>query len=365
MKINIIGNIFGSSGYDIHTRSIANALHQEGAEVRIDCPKPDGWQRNVNDAELVMLKREFDEEYISIMIGTPPFWKFGIADNPKKFIGYLVWEGDKIPTYWLEYLLDTRVDEIWVPSQHTKDAIINTLNFEEQPNSDFSIQKKIKIIPHGVDLSLFSPAAKKEKRPFTFVCNKGWRGGMEDRGGIQYALKAFSEEFTDDEDVRLIIKLNPSYLGPKFNLKQELERINVPPKDNIFFNTTEVIYQALPEFYRQGDVFVSATRAEGFGLTGLEAQACGLPTIQTGYGGQIDYMSKDFDAYIKYELEEVKGDINYEGIKWAIPSIEHLKSLMREFYEHREMKIEPLDRSEWSWRKSAKKALKYLGELDK
>jgi len=367
MKLNVIGSIFGSSGYDSHTRQLANALHEQGEDVRLDVPRPNGWQRQVTDAELSMLNKPFDEECTSIMISTPPNWRFGLADNPKKFIGFLIWEGDKIPEYWLEYLCDERVDQIWVPSQHVKDAIFNTWYECEVPY----LEGRVKIIPHGVDLSLFQPKENKEKRPFTFVVNKGWRGGMEDRGGVQYALKAFNEEFTKKDNVRMIVKLNPAYLSPNFDIKQELINIGVDldDKPEILFSTSEVLYQGLPDFYAQGDVFVNATRCEGFGLTGLEAQACGLPTIQTSYGGQLDYMTEETDLYVPYILEEVKGDVMYEGIKWATPDIKYLRKLMRISYTNRDKIKDYKDKlakhvNEWTWRGSSKKAVEALREID-
>ena len=128
MKINLVCNIFGTDGYSNVGRNLANALHERGCEVRIDCTKPDGWQRNVSDAELLMLKRDFDEEYTTIMMGLPPYWRFALGDNPKKFIGYLVFEGDSIPSYWIHHLSNENVSQIWTPSEHTKEAIVNTID---------------------------------------------------------------------------------------------------------------------------------------------------------------------------------------------------------------------------------------------
>ena len=104
---------------------------------------------------------------------------------------------------------------------------LSDLNIEQLEK----IKDKIKIIPHGVDLNLFKPPEEKPKRPFTFLCSKGWRGGMEDRGGVQYVLKAFSEEFTPKDDVRLIIKLNPAYLPLGFDFAEEMNKIGIKKKE--------------------------------------------------------------------------------------------------------------------------------------
>jgi len=217
MKINIVGNILGTSGYDNHCKGLANAMYKLNPDIKLDVPLSGNWTQQVNDAELVMIKTKPRTPDVTIAIMTPPNWRIALADNCKHFVGYCVWEGDKIPKSWLTYLMDPRVDQIWVPSLHTMNAIIQTW---EEPHPE--IVDKIKIVPHGVDTDLFNSQGQKpdvedsKERPstFSFLCNKGWRGGMEDRGGVQYVLKAFGNEFKKDENVELTLKLNPSYINP-------------------------------------------------------------------------------------------------------------------------------------------------------
>jgi glycosyltransferase involved in cell wall biosynthesis len=47
-------------------------------------------------------------------------------------------------------------------------------------------------------------------------------------------------------------------------------------------------------------------------------------------------MDSSCSELIDYKLEEVKGDIMYEGIKWATPDIKHLRELMREAFDNQE-----------------------------
>lgn len=362
MKINLVGPLFESSGYASHVRGLANALHDQGVEVRIECPKPQGWESLVNDAELIMLGRDVDYEATNIAIGMPPYWRLNLGDGYSKFVGFLIWEGDKIPQYWIEYLADERVDQIWTPSKHVADAIANTTD-------DDLILNKVKVVPHGVDLSLFKAQEHQTpKRPFTFCVNKGWSQGAKDRGGVQYILKAYDEEFTKEDNVRLVVKINPSYLSPMWNIQHEMQKLGIGKEGpEILFNSDNMTFESIPKFYENTDVYVCATRAEAFNLTGLEAHAMGLPTIQTGFGGQVDYM-KDYDYIIDYELEEVKEDIMYEGIKWAVPNIETLKKTMRECYNqgfdiHVRRNEILKDVKEWTWTKSAKIAIECLKQL--
>ncbi len=158
MKINLVGSIMGITGYDSHCRQLVNHLYHLNPDIKLDVPLQPDWVRHVTDAELNMINKESRVADVTIAVMTPPYWRIAMGDNCKKFVGFCVWEGDKIPDYWVEYLMDGRVDQIWVPSQHTKDAIIKTIGESCTqgyiPGGDWD---KIKIVPHGVDLSLFSP----------------------------------------------------------------------------------------------------------------------------------------------------------------------------------------------------------------
>lgn len=361
MKINLVGSILGTSGYDSHTRQLAAALYKINPDIKLDVPLSQDYLDHVTDAELKMLKTPSRIPDATIAIMTPPQWRIALGDQTKKFIGVCVWEGDKIPKYWLEYLMDDRVDQIWVPSEHTKDAIQKTLT-----ENNITMLSKIKIVPHGVDIDLFKPKEREENPKFSFLCNKGWRGGMDDRGGVQYVLKAFTEEFSKDEKVELNLHINPAYINPA-SVRQHMDDLkldkNSPP---IKVSATNIPYKRLPSLYQQADCYVCATRAESFGLDTAEAMACGLPIIATNYGGQIEHIPT-VNKFIDYKLEEVKEDIQYEGIRWATPDIKDLRGWMRLAFDNWRGgkitgKVNLLEMQDWTWDKSAEKAMEFLKE---
>jgi len=370
MKINIVGSILGTSGYDNHCKGLANAMYKLNADIKLDIPLSPTWTQEVNDAELAMIKTEPRLPDVTIAIMTPPNWRVPLADNTKKFIGFCVWEGDKVPKYWIEYLMDERVNQIWVPSQHTKDAILNT---DSGMNSYY--EYKIKIVPHGYDPEIFKdevvaidPVEGRIEVPFKFIVNKGWRGGMEDRGGVQYVLKAYANEFKKNENVELMLKLNPAYINPAL-VNAEIDKLCLP-KDcgKIKVACTNMTTDRIAELYNESDVCVCATRAESFDLGTAEAMACGLPVIATGFGGQVEHMDKSCAAFIDYELQEVKGDVIYEGIKQAVPNVQHLQKIMRASFSQRDFTREKGKNakkfiSNWTWLNSAQKAIHFLKEL--
>jgi len=351
---NIIGDIFGSSGYAVHTRNLANALAKK-AEVRLTTQLPPNWNMNVNDKELEMIKKSPQKDEINIIITNPIYWKLNLGTG-RNWV-FLIWEGDKVPESILRDCMDPRIEKILVASNHSKLALLRTAadlseNWSSLPM--VVLPDKIKLVPHGVDLSLFYPTEKPKK--CTFLCNKGLRN-IEDRGGIQYLLKAFVEEFTD-EDVELIVKLNPAY--GLVDINQIMNQMNVPIKKHpkITVIDQDIKYSEMFKVYNMANVFVSPTRAEAFNIPCIEAMACGLPVITTDFGGQTDYVTLKNGWRMSGELTEVKGDLMYEEVKWLTPDITELRQILRHVFERPELIIEKGVRSletakEYQWDNSA------------
>jgi glycosyltransferase involved in cell wall biosynthesis len=365
IKLNIIGNSIGSSGYNNHIRQLANALFNEGIRVRLDTQIPQQFIKDLTDNELTMIKEKVDKDFIDLIINLPP--TYPLLRSDRKMIGYCVWEAQSIPNYWIKYL--KLCNQIWVPSEHTKKAINNTashLNDDELVDILF----KVKVIPHGVDINLFKKENSERSDKFTFICNKGWNKGWNDRGGIQFAIKAFNEEFDINENVEILIKLNPIYFPQNFNLQKEIEKLNLRKEGRAFkISIDNIPFNKLSLLYNQGDCFVCPTMGEGWGLTIGEAMSCGLCPIVTGWGGQTDFINKDNGFLIDYDLIDIKGDILYEGLRWATPNIKHLRELMRYAFENQDLiKKKGLKAREdiinnWTWKDTAKKAIKALEEI--
>ena len=88
-------------------------------------------------------------------------------------------------------------------------------------------------------------------------------------------------------------------------------------------------------------------------------------TIQTGYGGQIEYMKEGTDLFIDYDMTEVTWEIAYEGIFWATPKIEDLRKKLRWCYENpKEVKKRGQQAREeiknWTWDTTSQKILDLL-----
>ncbi len=124
MQINLIGEFFGSSGYSNHCRYLANELNK-----LIDCKLitnlPNGFERDVNDSELQMIKRKQDFD-INLIITNPLYWR--VNCSAKYQMVYLIWEGLNTPKWIVSECLNKNINKIIVPSEHTKESIMNTID---------------------------------------------------------------------------------------------------------------------------------------------------------------------------------------------------------------------------------------------
>src|SRR5690606_5097339 len=98
---------------------------------------------------------------------------------------------------------------------------------------------------------------------------------------------------------------------------------------------------ALPRLYAACDAFVLPTRGEGWGFPFLEAMACGKPVIGTAWSSLLDFLHPDHAYLIEIEgLEPVRGPVElhrfYRGHRWAKPSVDHLRFLLRHVVENPE-----------------------------
>ena len=146
--------------------------------------------------------------------------------------------------------------------------------------------------------------------------------------------------------------------------------LNKENKANIDAITQPLDKKQLREFYNCGDVFVSTSMAEGFGLPGLEAMACGKPNIQTNFGGQMEYCNSE-NCFLIDEgaMVKVKDDVQYEEVKWFKPSISAIRKQLRWIFEHQKqvtlMKEACLNTAkQFTWTNTGKIATKTLGELE-
>lgn len=110
-------------------------------------------------------------------------------------IGRTMSETDGIPEEWVKRC--NLMDEVWVPTE-----------FHRKVFEGSGVEKeKIVIIPEAVDTDFFSPTNAKEIpflsniKAFKFLAVAKW----EERKNFLTLIKVFTEEFSAEDDVALIV----------------------------------------------------------------------------------------------------------------------------------------------------------------
>jgi glycosyltransferase involved in cell wall biosynthesis len=142
------------------------------------------------------------------------------------------------------------------------------------------------------------------------------------RKGFGDVIRAFQEAFPLERDVRLGVKGFPDCDIPGVND----DRISVIRQ---YFSP-----RRLGEWFRSLTCFVSASRAEGWGLMQHEALATGRPVISVKYGGVKEFFDDEVGFPITHRLARASG--HYAGCgSWAEPVQRSLVRQMRRVYEDR------------------------------
>jgi glycosyltransferase involved in cell wall biosynthesis len=174
--------------------------------------------------------------------------------------------------YEREKLAWEMADLIIVNSEFTKTALIS-LGADSQ---------RIEIVPLAVNIENFYPiTAKKTYSKVNFL----FLGSLILRKGIQYALEAF----------RLIRSSNVTLtIAGGLGVTMRVEKLKEYNKVCSYIG--QIPRNNVVNVYQSADVFIFPTISDGFGLTQVEAMACGLPVITTPNSGSV--VRDGFDGFI-------------------------------------------------------------------
>ena len=248
---------------------------------------------------------------VQMVFDYPPLYK---RLTGKKNIALLVYEASRLPPGWVD-ACNQYVDRITVPSQHC----VRILQQSGVRNDT------IVMIPYGFNPTHYYPGPVSQLREqFTFLSV----ATPHKRKCLKQLIHAFFTVFHDQPAVRLIIKVPYIPRGKKAFWEDDIQDAGAPRVMWIRDLYTEL---QMAELYRSCDCYVQPSVSEGFGLSILEALACGKPVIVTGWGGHMDFCAPDNAFVLDYTMQQAD-DMQY-GDKAAdacvaIPSQKHLEDTL-------------------------------------
>jgi glycosyltransferase involved in cell wall biosynthesis len=282
--LNFYAQISGYSGYAVHARYLLKAL----APYMSVCLVPKfGLTDEILDPALeTMLQRllHIDLQGISVCLdGADEMYRFGGRTR----LAYTVFESNQLSQPGLHQL--SQLDGVIVPTLWAKQVLEN----QGLP------KERLHIVPEGVDCQCFTPHGDVFEEitsmpGFRFLTVAKW----ETRKGLIELLRTWDDAFTAEDNVYLV-----AYLATRvhkiahLHVLEEIDRLQLKNRDRLL-----VITQTFPNdtdmarLYRSCHAYVSAAKAEGWGLPLTEAMACGLPVIAPFYSGPTAFLRPE-DSY--------------------------------------------------------------------
>jgi D-inositol-3-phosphate glycosyltransferase len=152
----------------------------------------------------------------------------------------------------------------------------------------------ISVVPCGVDLERFTPdgpvAARTGRIRLMSI------GRLVPRKGMGHAIEALARLVADGCDAELVI-VGGSGSGDALAADPEYQRLHgvaegLGVADRVVF-AGQLSQTEMPAMLRSADVVICAPWYEPFGITPLEAMACGVPVVASSVGGLIDTVVED------------------------------------------------------------------------
>lgn len=250
-------------------------------------------------------------------------------------------------------VLSNQADFLLTPSIKSKERMIN-----------LGVVKPIFVLPHGIDPQIFKYKSRIKSDKFKFL----YVGECSDRKGIFNLLSVFIDLFGTNLDVELHIKSNTDMV---FYNGEDIKNYTDKYK-NIFWHVSNEGHERVIELYGQCHVYIYPSRADTFGMTLLEAMACGLPIISTSEPGATELIKGRYHE-VRTTLTPVQNHPWMLG-EWGEPNNNDLKYHMLSLFNDYDTNANPQELKEnsdfvinnYSWEKiGVSFENKILPKLDK
>nr|CAD62186.1 Ata13 protein [Saccharothrix mutabilis subsp. capreolus] len=248
-------------------------------------------------------------------------------------------------------LLLAHLDAMWTSSEHARRSCL-AAGLPE----DF-----VRVVPHGVDVRRFHPGGPRAELPtgarfrfLTVADSRFWH-----RKGLDRLLAAYHDAFRARDDVCLVMHLRrrADVRVVESHLAALAGRHPDPPPVVLDLEPR----LDLAPLYRACDVYLQPSRGEAFGLSILEAMACGVPPVVTGWGGQLDFATGETAWRVDHRLVPAIPVTPDRGV-WAEVDLPHLTATLRAAFEdedaRRRKRAAGLAMARrWGWERAARIAV--------
>ena len=361
-KILLKGPLLSRSGYGEQTRFALRALraHQDRFDIYLENLN---WGQTGWIWEDTEERRWIDELFkkssihhhngggydLTLQVTIPNEWQKIAPYN----IGYTAGiETNKIAPEWVAKSND--MDKIIVVSTHAKEGFDNT-SYEATNNEtgekipNYRCMTPVEVVNYPVLKVEPEPVELDLKTDFNFVTILQW----SPRKNLENTIQNFVEEFKNDQDVGLIVKVNHrnNSVGDFYRSKTSLRNLMKPfeqAKCSVYLLHGDMTTEQLTGLYTHPKVMalINLSHGEGYGLPMFEAAYNALPVIAPAWSGQKDFLyapkkGKSKKAHmaphfapVEYSIQPIQQEAHWPGVlnpdqMWCFPHNGSYKNALR------------------------------------
>jgi glycosyltransferase involved in cell wall biosynthesis len=223
-------------------------------------------------------------------------------------IPYVLQAHGSLTTFFRKGWLKRTFDTVWgyrILEGAAKVIAVTTMEAEQYKSMGVS-EDKIEIVPHGVDLAEFDDLPQKGEFRRKYGLSDGqmvilYLGRIDKIKGLDLLAKSFADLSKTAVGIRLVI------VGPDSGYLSGLKRLvsDLRIGDRVIF-TGPLYERDKLKAYVDADVYVLPSSYEIFGITVLEACACGTPVVITDRCGIAEAIKGQAGLVVAYKREALQ-----------------------------------------------------------
>lgn len=187
-------------------------------------------------------------------------------------IAHIAYDSDEFPEKWVD-ILNQNFDVVYFSSHYLEDIAVKS-----------GVRIPVGTLPIGLDLDplLTQPM----KLPQKTVCF-GSIAAFHQRKGLDILAEAFAKEFSQRENVKLIIHSNVA-MGDTY--QKVLDIVDTSNAKNIILNHEHLSTDSKIAMLSSMDIFVNCSRGEGYSIGPREAMALGKVVVLSDIAAHHDLL---------------------------------------------------------------------------
>lgn len=271
-------------------------------------------------------------------------------------IGYTAGiETTKVSPQWIDKA--RLMDKIIVVSNHSKQVFDSTEYKLQHPETrqviDFKNTTPVEVVHFPVKKVQPKQLQLDLQTDFNFLSVVQWGP----RKNAEATITSFYEEFKNDENMGLVMKVNiaKNCMMDRIMCERRLESIKKNYKDakcKVYLLHGNMTEEEMAGLYHHPKIkaIVSTTHGEGFGLPLFEAVCAGLPVIAPKWSGHVDFLMapvkedgkerlRNHFTTVDFDLANVNKEAVWEGViqsdaQWCHVKTSSVKDAMRTVFKN-------------------------------